>query len=152
MLLSNEKLYFYYISLSTEFISFSEYKNHLNDLFLADDSQNETLLELESSTESTKKTINILNDYLFDKIALIDFQMVGEMLIEELRKQYDDNADSLKDLTHKLYGIWILLPSKISAEEPFIKLNSIDDSWSWGDKEQVVKNVNWLFNYYNLIP
>lgn len=149
MALNNEKLYFYYICLSTEFISFSNYNNELNDLFLVDDSQNEALLELESSTESEKKTINILNNYLLDKITQIDFQTVGKMLIAELKKQYDDNPDSLKELTHKLYRIWTLLPSRISSEEPFIKLNSIDDSWSWEDEEQVVKNVNWLFNYYN---
>lgn len=71
------------------------------------------------------------------------------MLIEELKKQYDDNPNSLKELTHKLYKVWTLLPGKISSEEPFIKLNSIDDLWSRGDKEQVVENINFLFNYYN---
>jgi hypothetical protein len=74
---------------------------------------------------------------------------VWKTLIEELKKQYDDNPNSLKGLTHKLYKVWTLLPSKISSEEPFIKLNCIDDSWSWGDKEQVVENVNLLFSYFN---
>lgn len=64
MVLNNENLYFYYISLSTEFIDFSIYKNELNDLFIAEDSQNATLLELEFSTESVKKTIGVLNNYL----------------------------------------------------------------------------------------
>lgn len=149
MILNNEKLYFYYIALSTEFISFSNYKNELNDMFLKNESQNETLLELEFNTESIEQTINILNNYLFDKITLINFQIVGKILFEELKQQYYNNPTSLKELTHKLYLIWMLLPSKISSKEPFIKLNSIDDSWEWGDEEQVVENINYLFDYYN---
>ena len=63
MILNNEKLYFYYISLSVEFISFSKYKNELNDMFLESESQNETLLELENNTESIEQTINIITNY-----------------------------------------------------------------------------------------
>lgn len=149
MILNNEKLYFYYISLSVEFISFSKYKNELNDMFLESESQNETLLELENNTESIEQTINIITNYLFDKITHINFQIVGKLLFEELRQQYYNNPASLKELTHRLYLIWMLLPSEISSEEPFIKLNSIDDSWEWGDEEQVVENIKYLFDYYN---
>lgn len=144
-----EKLYFYYISLSTGLISLDDYEENLNDLFLADDGQNDIFLELQLCTGNLEKTITALNIYLFDKIVKLDFQAFGEILINELRKQYTYNPNTLKKLTHILYSIWTLLPSEVSEKEPFIKLNSIDDSWSWGGKEKVIEDVNRLLNYYN---
>lgn len=144
-----EKLYFYYISLVTEFISLDDYGKRLNDLFLADDDHNDIFLELQFCTGNIEKTIDTLNTYLFDKIMQLDFQEVGKMLFNELRKQYNDNPNALKELTHKLYSIWKIIPREVSDKEPFIKLNSIDDSWPWGGKEKVVEDVNWLLNYYD---
>jgi len=48
-----------------------------------------------------------------------------------------------------MYNIWKLLPSEVSKKKPFIKLNSIDDSWAWEEKEKVAEDVNWLLNYYD---
>lgn len=147
--IENEKLYFYYIYLSTGLMSLGDYEESLNDLFLADDGQNDVFLELQLCVGNLEKTITALDIYLFDKIVKLDFEVFGEILIKELRKQYSDNPNTLKELTHILYSIWTLLPSEVSEKEPFIKLNSIDDSWSWGGKEKVIEDFNWLLNYYN---
>ncbi len=143
-----EKLYFYYLSLKSGLINLNYYDEKLNELFLEDEDQDGILLELQFCTANLEKTIFTLNTYLFDKIWQLDFQIVGIMLVNEIKKQYNEDPNILKELTHKLYIIWTLLPNEVAEKEPFIKLNSIDDSWSWNGKEKVIDDINWLLNYY----
>ena len=149
MKLCDEEFYFNYISLKTLFISFDDYKKWLNEIFLRDNSQNEIILKLEWHTGDLEKTIDELYIYLYDKLSSLDYHVVAKMIINELKVKYANNPESLKELTHKLYDIWNLLPSEIVDKEPFFTLNHIDDPWSWGDEEQVKKSINWLFSYYN---
>lgn len=144
-----EMLYFYYLSLKTGLISLNDYDKRLNDFFLTYDDQESILLDLQFCTENLEKTISTLDTYLFDKIGQLDFQKVWIILINEIKKQYNKDPSALKELTHKLYVIWTLLPSEVAEKAPFIKLNSIDDSWSWDGKEKVIDDINWLLKYYN---
>lgn len=144
----NESLYFYYIALKTNFITFADYKVWLDKVFLDSDTSNEFFLELQLCTHNLEKTINELYVYLYDKSNLIDYHIVMKMIIQELKVQYDDNSKCLYEITKKLYNIWCLLPIEVSSEKPFIVLNSIDDPWSWGGREDIIEIVHNLLNYY----
>ncbi len=144
----NETLYFLYLSFSAGLIGFNDYAERLNELLLEDKGENHILLELQSCTGNLKKTISLLDLYLFEKMAQLDYQAVGRMLVNEVRRQYDNGHDNLKQLTHSLYNIWRLLPEKVAEKEPFNKLKTIDDPWSGDGKDTVIEEVNWLFDYY----
>jgi len=147
-MLNNEEFYFYYISLSTDFIKFDDYKTWLDKLFEADKNSTNVLLELEFCEDDIEKTIYSLNIYLYDKIEQLDFKEVYILIINELKEQYTNTPNSLKELTHKLYDIWNLLPPKIAQEKPFLIFNSIDDYWDILSKEQIVEKIKCLFDYY----
>ena len=147
-IVSNEWLCFYYLALSSGLLEFKDYVAELHGLFLADAGRNETLLELEFCTENPEETLVTLKTALYDKGGQIDYQIVGKMLFEELGKQYSDNPDTLKKLTHELYAIWTLLPEDISSKQPFIRLNSIDDYWAWDGKAELVEQIHQLIDYY----
>lgn len=144
-----EELYYFYLSLKAGLLGLDEYAERINDFFLADDGRNEILLELEFCTASLAETIATLKAYLFDKTGQLDYSEVGKLLIDGLKKLYHDDSVNLEELTHKLYSVWMLLPSEVSQKPPFIKLNSIDDSWAWEGKDKVIEDINWLLNYYN---
>ena len=147
--ISNEWLCFYYLVLSSGLVEFKDYIEELHGLFLADAGRNETLLELEYCTGDPQETIATLKTALYDKSGQIDYQKVGKMLFDELGKQYSDDPDTLKRLTHELYTIWTLLPEDISSEQPFIRLNSIDDYWAWDGKNEMTEQMKYLIDYYN---
>ncbi len=142
-----EKLYFYYISLKTQFISFDKYIKWLDDIFLVEDTSDDVLLELQFCTFSLEETINVLYIYLYDKLNILDYQVVMKLIVRELKIQYE-NKDLLYDITKKLYNIWCLLPVEISHEKPFLILNFIDDPWSWGGEKEIIKNIDNLLKQY----
>lgn len=149
MIINNEELYFYYISLKTKFVSLDDYKIWLNHVFLTVETQNNILYELEWCSEDLDKTVDILYSYLYDKICFLNFQSIGRLIINELRKKYNNNLNYLRETTYKLYKIWCLLPSNIAEREPFLTFNSIDDSWVWNGKEQIEEKMNYLFSFYD---
>ena len=148
MTINNEKLYFYYISLKTNFISHDDYKIWLHKNFLIDETENNIVFELEWCSENIDKTVDTLYSYLYDKISFLDFQFIGKLIINELRKKYNENPGCLRETTYKLYQIWCLLPRNIAEKEPFLTFNSIDDSWAWNGKEQVEEKMKYLFSFY----
>ena len=105
----NEKLYFFYISLSCGLISFDDYCEQLNSLFLADDGQNDILLELQFRTSDPKATVAALAAYLSDKIAQVDVHKVACLLFAEAESQYSEDTDELIELTRKMYEIYNIL-------------------------------------------
>ena len=143
-----EELYFYYISLKTKFVDVDTYREWLNKTFLADNNKEDILLELQFCTDNTEKTIEEMQIYICNRLNSIDYHAVMKMIISELKEQYK-NKTMLYQITKKLYNIWTLFPENISSEKPFIMLNSIDDPWSWNDKEQVEQITEKLINYYN---
>lgn len=144
----DENLYFYFISLKTDFINFDEYNEWLNEQFLADDSR-EILLDLQFCTENVKKTIETMNYYLFNKVAKLDYQVIGKAISRTLRLRNIDDMETLREISEKLYQMWCLLPRETSEEKPFIFMNSIDDPWSWDDSNRVVDGIKWLSHYYD---
>ncbi len=52
-----EELYFYYISLKTEFIDVGTYREWLNKVFLEDNDKEDIPLELQFCTDNIEKTI-----------------------------------------------------------------------------------------------
>ena len=144
----HEKLYFYYIALKTEFVSFETYKIWLNRVFLDSNSSDDVFLELQFCTHSLEETIKKLYIYLYDKVNSIDYHVVMKMIITELKMQYD-NETALCEITRKLYNIWRLLPIEVSSEKPFLILNSIDDPWSWKGREDIIEIIDNLLNYYD---
>ena len=143
-----EELYFYYISLKTEFVDVDSYREWLNKVFLEDNDKDDIILELQFCTDNIEKTIEEMQIYINNRQISIDYHAVMKMIISELKEQYK-NKTTLYQLTKKLYNIWTLFPENISSEKPFIMLNSIDDPWSWNDKEQVEQITEKLINYYN---
>ena len=148
-LTKNETLYFCDISLKTGLIGLSDYSERLNALYYSDDDEKDILIELESYVGDLKDTIRELDAYLFDKIAHLDYQEIGRMILDEVKEQYNNNPNALEELTHVLYRIWTLLPREVSEEEPFVRFISIDDPWSWDGEEQVKESVDRLLDYYN---
>ena len=146
----NEKLYFFYISLSSGLISFDAYCEQLNDLFLAHDGQNDILLELQLRTSDPKATAAALAAYLHDKTAQLDFDKVSSLLFAEAEKQFSEDTDELIDLSHKMYNIYRchLLPSAFLYDEPLVNLASIDDYWDWDGKDECIAQLKYSFNYY----
>ena len=149
MIFTDEELYFYFISLKTDFVSFEKYEKWLNKCFIEDDNKSEILLNLEFHSGNIEKTIDELYFYLFNKISTLNYSKVGKMIIDELKVQYESNHDSLREITPKLYKIWTILPFEIADEKPFISFNSIDDLWVWINDDPVMEIINYLFNYYN---
>ncbi|MBQ9757696.1 MAG: hypothetical protein IJW15_04715 [Clostridia bacterium] len=143
-----EELYFYYISLKTEFVDVDSYREWLNKVFLEDNDKDDIILELQFCTDNIEKTIEEMQIYINNRQISIDYHAVMKMIISELKEQYK-NKTMLYQITKKLYNIWTLFPENISSEKPFIILNSIDDPWSWNDKEQVEQITEKLINYYN---
>jgi len=113
-------LYCFYLSLKVGLLGLDEYTERLNNLFLADDGKNEILLELEFCTGSLADTIATLKAYLFDKLEQLDYNEVGKLLIDRLKKLYYNESVDLEELTHKLYKVWMLLPSEISQNLPLL--------------------------------
>lgn len=143
-----EELYFYYISLKTEFVDVDSYREWLNKVFLEDNDKDDIILELQFCTDNIEKTIEEMQIYINNRQISIDYHAVMKMIISELKEQYK-NKTMLYQITKKIYNIWTLFPENISSEKPFIILNSIDDPWSWNDKEQVEQITEKLINYYN---
>ena len=152
MILLAETIYFYYLSLKTKFVSFEDYKKWLDETFASDNLQNDILLKLEMCTESEERTMDELYIYLFDRLVSIDYYAVVKMIASELKVKYTDNPELLKEFTDKLYDIWNLmsLPTEIAYEKPFFVLNFVGEPFWWGDRAQVIKNINWLFDYYGI--
>lgn len=146
----NEKLFFFYISLTSGLISFEAYCEQLNSLFLAHDGHNDILLELQLRTSDPKATVAALAAYLSDKTAQLDFDKVGSLLFAEAEKQFSEDKDKLMDLSHKMYSIYRchLLPSVFLYDEPLVNLASIDDYWDWDGKDECIAQLKYLFNYY----
>ena len=149
MTVSTELLYFFYLAISSGLIEYDDYIEKLNGLFLADEEKSDILLELEYCTGDPQETIATLKTALYDKIKQIDYRKVGKMLFDELGRQYRDDVETLKELSHKLYVIWTLLPDDISGEQPFIRLNSIDDYWAWDGKNEMIEQMKYLIGFYN---
>ena len=143
-----EELYFYYVSLKTEFVDADTYREWLNKVFVADNNKEDILLELQFCSDYMKKTLEEMRIFMYDKQNSIDYHAVMKMIISELKEQYKDKT-ILRQLTEKLYNIWLMLPENISSEEPFILLCAIDDPWSWNDEEQVEQITENLIKYYN---
>lgn len=146
----DENLYFYFISLKVDFVKFDEYKEWLNEQFLTDDSRG-ILLELQFCTEDIKRTIDTMNYYLFNKVAALNYQVVGKAISKTLKLRNMDNLENLRETSQKLYQIWCLLPREVSEEKPFILMNSLDDAWSWDDSTRVSEGINWISNYYDYL-
>ncbi len=102
---SNELLYFFYLTISSGLIESNDYVEKLNQLFLVDAGKSEILLDLEYCTGDPEKTITTIKTALYDKTGQIDFQNVGKMLFDELRRQYSEDCDCLKEISQKLYVI-----------------------------------------------
>ncbi len=143
-----EELYFYYVSLKTEFVDIDTYSEWLNKVFLECSNKDDILLELQFCTDNIEKTLEEMQIYINNRQISIDYHSVMKMIISELKEQYK-NKTTLYQLTKKLYNIWTVFPQNISSEKPFIMLNSIDDPWSWNDKEQVKQSIEKLIEYYN---
>ncbi len=142
------ELYFYYISLKTEFVDIDTYREWLNKAFLDDNNKEDILLELQFCTDNIEKTIEEMQIYINNRQISIDYHAVMKMIISELKEQYK-NKTMLYQLTKKLYNIWTMFPENISSEKPFIILNSIDDPWSWNDEERVEQGIEKLIKYYD---
>ena len=149
MIFNNESVFFFSTFLSVDLIGFNDYEKWLHNVFLADiENENDLLLELESATNSIEKTLRILNEYLYDKLSSLDFRLVGEMITLQVETVYASNHFTVEELSHKLYELWCLLPSKMSEQEPFHMMTYIDDPLSWGDKQQTIKLLEQFINYY----
>ncbi|MBR5948369.1 MAG: GNAT family N-acetyltransferase [Clostridia bacterium] len=144
----NEKLYFFYISLTCGLISFEDYCEQLNALFLADEGQSEILLELQLCTRDPKDTAGALKVYLLDKTAQLDMHKVAALIFAEAERQYSEDTDELIKLTRKMYEVYKLLPYSAWYEEPFIRLAAIDEYWDWDGKADCIEELKYLFNYY----
>ena len=142
------ELYFYYISLKTEFVDIDTYREWLNKAFLDDNNKEDILLELQFCTDNIEKTLEEMQIYINNRQISIDYHAVMKMIISELKEQYK-NKTMLYQLTKKLYNIWTMFPENISSEKPFIILNSIDDPWSWNDEERVEQGIEKLIKYYD---
>ncbi|MBE6623638.1 MAG: hypothetical protein E7621_05585 [Ruminococcaceae bacterium] len=142
------ELYFYYISLKTEFVDIDTYREWLNKAFLDDNNKEDILLELQFCTDNIEKTIELIKIHLYNRQNSVDYHAVMKMIISELKEQYK-NKTMLYQLTKKLYNIWTMFPENISSEKPFIILNSIDDPWSWNDEERVEQGIEKLIKYYD---
>jgi len=149
MTFTDEELYYYFISLKTNFINFGDYEKWLNKCFIIDNTNSEILLDLEFHSGNVEKTIDELYFYLFNKVGTLNYPKIGKMIIDELKVQYENNPDSLRQITPKLYEIWTLLPFEIAEQKPFIAFNSIDDLWAWINDDPVIEVINWLINYYD---
>jgi hypothetical protein len=145
MELLDEKLYFYYISLKTSFVSLENYNKWLNEAF-ADYPQNETLLALEWCSENVEKTIEELRIYSHDKLTSLDYREIWKMIIETLRVNYAAAPDSLEEIASKLYDVWAMLPEEIAHKEPFIALDYVQTPFAYGAREEVRKGLNQLMD------
>jgi len=143
-----EELYFYYVSLKTEFVDIDTYSEWLNKVFLECSNKDDILLELQFCTDNIEKTLEEMQIYINNRQISIDYHAVMKMIISELKEQYK-NKTMLYQLTKKLYNIWTMFPENISSEKPFIILNSIDDPWSWNDEERVEQGIEKLIKYYD---
>ena len=115
-----EELYFYYISLKTEFVDVDSYREWLNKVFLEDNDKDDIILELQFCTDNIEKTIEEMQIYINNRQISIDYHAVMKMIISELKEQYK-NKTMLYQITKKLYNIWTLFPENISSEKPLIK-------------------------------
>jgi hypothetical protein len=146
--MTNEELYFFAVSLSVGFVPHENYIEQLNNAFLLDKTDDALLLELQFCTNDMRKTIDVLNAYLYDKISTLNYDLVAKMILTNIKNQYDKSPDSIKELTHSLYDIYSVLPYHVVGKEPFFTMSYIDDAWDWGDYNQIKERFEWLINFY----
>jgi len=144
-----EIIYFYNILLRVGLVEFSEYKEWLDNVFLEDtENQNELLIELEYATNSKDKTIQILDEFFYDKQSCLDYDLYGKMLTGYIKKIYMNNKCDVEDLSHKLYDMWKSLPYDIDTQEPFHMMSYIDDPISYGDRAQTIDLLERFIDFY----
>ena len=144
-----EQLYAIYLSLASGLISDSEYREKLHALFLDDNSQDPVFLELEWASADREKTLGILSANFYGKEKRMDFDEVGKLLFREVEKQVSNDPDKSEEISQKLYQIWRMLPEHIAGKEPFIRLCSINDYWSWGGEDEGIEALRQLTRFYD---
>lgn len=151
----DETLFFYMITLSAGFINMEEYNQWLNENFLNSEilsfseTENDLLLELEFCSSDKNKTIDMLHSYLYSKINKLNYKILGKKLLDKLKEKYNENPENLEEWTHKLYDVWRILPREMSEQEPFYTMSYIDDIYSYAERNECLKKIHWLLNYYN---
>ena len=80
---------------------------------------------------------------------LLDLDEVGKLLFAEVETQVSGDPDKAEEISRKLYQIWRMLPEHIAGKEPFIRLCSINDYWSWGGEDEGIEALRQLTRFYD---
>lgn len=142
----NEMLLAYALLLEAEFISSSEYKEHLNALFM-NSSNNDLLLELEWCSSDTQKTKGMIFEY--SREHEIDFDIFGSFLMQSLKNIYNQIDVDIKTFNSKIIIIWSKLPNEITKIEPFWSMSYAGEPLTWGDVQQTQDIYEKMFNFYS---
>ena len=133
------------ILLDVEMMSDAEYREHLDELFIANP-ENDFLLDLEWCFSDVQKAISLIREYFYDK--KVDYNVLGIFLMEKLEKVYLHGEMDFKLFASQIYKIWTLLPNEVHEVQPFWTMSYADDPLSWGDEKQSRELYEDMFTFY----
>ena len=148
--MSNEELYYYSIALTAGFVDMEAYRVRLNQAFLEDETESDILFTLEMCTGNLQKTIDEINNFLYGKIAEINFSAVGLLVGTESQKKLSVDQESIRTLTKQWSHLGDLLPFEIRHEDLFNTMRLLDMYGQFHStiqmNEEVYKVINKLHN------
>lgn len=131
--------------MEAELLSISEYRNHLDALFISQP-DNDLLLKLEWCSSDILASSQLIFDYFKD--SKIDVDAFGSCLMQGIKKYYVQNEVCLKVFNSRVLSIWAKLPSDIHRLEPFWSMSYAGEPLSWGDTKQSRSIYEKMINFY----
>ena len=140
-----ETLLVYTILLDSDLTTISEYKDHLDELFLKN-SDDDLLLELEWSITDFNKSKMLIHDYFINHD--INHDIFGSFLMQKLKPIYISYDTDIKAFEYRMLELWQKLPSKMMQKEPFWKMSYAGEPLTWGDINQTRELYEEMLNFY----
>lgn len=122
-----------------------KYKEKLHELFLADLTYNENLLELEGLCGNMKESALYIRNHI--NYSPLDIDKFGRELMKLLKPIYQ--SMDIERFGQCMYSLWESLPGCLQDREPFVILNYADDYLSWTDGRETRKLYEKALSYFD---
>lgn len=104
-----ESILAYIILWEGELVSFEEYSEYLDFLFMKDETD-DLLVELEFCSDNIEAVKNNINEYIWQNNIKLNYNIFGTVLFEKLNDIYVNWQRDFKEFGDKMYRIWKMLP------------------------------------------
>jgi len=140
-----ETLLAYIILIDLNLTTITDYRDHLDELFM-NNPDDDILLELEWSISNFDKSKMLIYDYF--KNHDINPDIFGSFLMQKLKPIYISYNTDIKAFEYKMLELWHKIPNELIHQEPFWKMSYAGEPLTWGDVEQTREIYEEMLNFY----